>query len=188
MLLNNGIADLMDVSLSELRELVMDREAWRAAIHGVTKSRTWLSDWSERASKEKAMATHSSTLAWQIPWMEEPGRVQSMGSWRVGYDWATSLSLFTFIHWKRKWQTTPVFLPGKSHGQRSLVGYCPWGRKELDTTEQQHFYIGLPDISDGKESACNVGNQGSIPGLGRSPEEGKGYPSSILAWRIPWTI
>ena len=42
------------------------------------------------------------------------------------------------IPWRRKWQPTPVLLPGKSHGQRSLVGYCPWGRKELDTTEQLH--------------------------------------------------
>ena len=42
------------------------------------------------------MAPHSSTLAWEIPWMEEPGRLQSMGSLRVGHDWATSLSLFTF--------------------------------------------------------------------------------------------
>ena len=53
---------------------------------------------------EKAMATHSSTLAWKIPWMEEPGGLQSMGSLRVGHDWATSLSLFTFMHWRRKWQ------------------------------------------------------------------------------------
>ena len=45
----------------------------------------------------KAMAPHSSTLAWKIPWMEEPGRLQSMGSLRVGYDWATSLSLSTFM-------------------------------------------------------------------------------------------
>ena len=71
---------------------------------------------------EKAMAPHSSTLAWKIPWMEEPGRLQSMGSLRVGYDWATSLSLFTFMHWRRKWQPTPVFLPGKSQGRGSLVG------------------------------------------------------------------
>ena len=56
------------------------------------------------------MATHSSTLAWTIPWMKEPGGLQSMGSLRVGHDWATSLSLFTFMHWRRKWKPTPVFL------------------------------------------------------------------------------
>ena len=60
-----------------------------------------------------AMAPHSITLAWKIPWMEEPGRPQSMGSLRVGHDWATSLSLFTFMHWRRKWQPTPVFLLGE---------------------------------------------------------------------------
>ena len=81
------------------------------------------------------MAPHSSTLAWKIPWMEEPGRLQSMGSLRVGHDWATSLSLFTFMHWRRTWQPTPVFLPGESQGQRSLVGYRLWGRTEKDTTE-----------------------------------------------------
>ena len=84
---------------------------------------------------EKAMATHSSTLAWKIPWVEEPGRLQFMGSLRVGHDWATSLSLFTFMHWRRKWQPTPVFLPGESQGQGSLVGCCLWGRTESDTTE-----------------------------------------------------
>ena len=63
---------------------------------------------------EKVMAIHSSTLAWKIPWMEEPGGLQSMGSLGVGHDWAASLSLFTFIHWRRKWQPTPVFLPGES--------------------------------------------------------------------------
>ena len=71
---------------------------------------------------EKAMATHSSTLAWKIPWAEEPGRLQSMGSWRVRHDWATSLSLFTFMHWRKKWQPTPMFLPGESQGRGSLVG------------------------------------------------------------------
>ena len=170
------------------------------------------------------MATHSSTLAWKIPWTEKPGRLQSMGSLRVGHDWATSLSLFTFMHgegngnplqcsylknprdggawwaavygvaqsrtrlkrlnsssssssrlsqgqiqaspvaqvvknppamqetqemqvfdlgvrkfrWRRKWQPTPVFLPGKFHGQRHLVGHSPWGRKESDKTEHTH--------------------------------------------------
>ena len=70
---------------------------------------------------EKAMATHSSTFAWKIPWMEEPGRLQSMGLLRVRHDWATSLSLFTFMHWRRKWQPTPAFLPGESQGWGSLV-------------------------------------------------------------------
>ena len=86
-------------------------------------------------TKEKAMAPHSSTIAWKIPWTEEPGRLQSMGSLRIGHDWATSLSLFTFMHWRRKWQPTPVFLPGKSQGRGSLVGCRRWGRTELDTTE-----------------------------------------------------
>ena len=81
------------------------------------------------------MAPHSSTLAWKIPWVEEPGRLQSMGSLRVGHDWATSLSLFTFMHWRRKWQPTPVFLPGESQGRGSLVGCRLWGRTELDMTE-----------------------------------------------------
>ena len=63
---------------------------------------------------EKEMAPHSTTLAWKIPWMEGPARLQSMGSLRVRHEWATSLSLFTFMHWRRKRQPTPVFLPGES--------------------------------------------------------------------------
>ena len=63
------------------------------------------------------MAPHSSTLAWEIPWTEEPGGLQSMGLRRVGHDWESSLSLFTFMHWRRKWQPTPVFLPGESQGR-----------------------------------------------------------------------
>ena len=84
---------------------------------------------------DKAMAPHSSSLAWKIPWTEEPGKLQSMGSLRVGHDWATSLSLFTSMHWRRKWQPTPVFFPGESQGWRSLVGCSLWGRTESDTTE-----------------------------------------------------
>ena len=71
---------------------------------------------------EKALATHSSTFAWKLPRMEEPGGLQSTGLRRVGHDWATSLSLFTFMHWRRKWQPTPVSLPGESQVQGSLVG------------------------------------------------------------------
>ena len=81
------------------------------------------------------MAPHSSTLAWKIPWTEEPGRLQSMGSRRVRHDWATSLSIFTFIHWRRKWQPTPVFLPGESQGRGSLVSCRLWGHTESNTTE-----------------------------------------------------
>ena len=67
----------------------MDRGAWWAAIHGVSKSQTQLSNFSltfHFGALEKEMATHSSTLAWKIPWMEEPGGLQSMGSLRVGHD------------------------------------------------------------------------------------------------------
>ena len=121
---------------------------------------------------EKAMAPHSSTLAWKIPWMEEPGGLQSMGWLRVGHDWATSLLLFTFMHWRMKWQPTPEFLPGESQGPGSLVGCRLWGRTELATTEANLAAGG----SAGKESTCNVGDRSSIPGLGRSPEERNGYP------------
>ena len=100
-------------------------------VHGViVRTSTYIYTYTE-----KAMAPHSSPLAWKIPWTEEPGRLQSMESLRVGHDWATSLSLFTLMHWRRKWQPTPVFLPGEPQGQGSLVGCRPWGRTESDTTE-----------------------------------------------------
>ena len=92
------------------------------------------------------MAPHSSTLAWKIPWTEEPGKLQSMGMQRVGQDWVTSLSLFAFMHWRRKWEPIPVFLTGGSLGWQSLVGYRLWGRTESETTEatwqQQHVWMG----------------------------------------------
>ena len=89
------------------------------------------------------MAPHSSTLAWKIPWTEEPGGLQSMGSLRVRHDRATSLSLFTFMRWRRKWQPTPVFLPGESQGRGNLMG-CrhgvtqSWTRlKRLSSSQQR---------------------------------------------------
>ena len=83
---------------------------------------------------EKAMAPHSSTLAWKIPRAEEPGGLQSMGLLWVRHNWATSLSFFTFMHWRRKRQPAPVFLPGKSQGWGSLLGCHLWGCKGSDTT------------------------------------------------------
>ena len=84
---------------------------------------------------EKEMASHCSTLAWKIPWTEEPGGLPSMGLHRVRHDSVTSLSLFTLMHWRRKWQPTPVFFPGESQGWGSLVGCRLWGRTESDMTE-----------------------------------------------------
>ena len=232
----------MDVSLSEPQDLVMDREAWHAAIHGVAKSWTRLSDWSDliwsdvkpttqmilvwgqdwepwprvpdqfwefltscwimwrhiaqwkRAWAlaslgqhwEKAMAPYPSTLAWKIPWMEEPGRLQSVGSLRVGQDWATSLSLFTFMHWRRKWQPTPVFLPGESQGWRGLIG-CPlWGRTESDMTEvtyqQQGPHLNLACLlleSVHKSQALETGSWWWGSGLASSRW-------ATLAWKSCW--
>ena len=78
----DGITDSMDVSLGELRELAMDREAWRAAIHGVAKSRTRLSAFTftfHFHALEEEMATHSSVPAWRIPGTAGPGGLPSMG-------------------------------------------------------------------------------------------------------------
>ena len=83
-----------------VRSQVSDKRFWRQMLYIM----------------EKAMGTHSSTLAWEIPWMEQPGWLQSMGSRRVGHNWLASLSRFTFMQWRRKWQPTPVFLPGESQG------------------------------------------------------------------------
>ena len=96
---------------------------------------TLLGETSTTSDMQITMATHSSTVAWKIPWAEEPGRLQFMGSLRVEHDWATSLSLFTFMHWRRKWQPSPVLLPGESQGRRNLVGCRLWGRTELHSTE-----------------------------------------------------
>ena len=85
--------------------------------------------------KSKAMAPHSSTLAWKIPRTEEAGGLQSTGSRRVGHDWVTCLSVFTLMHWRRKWQPTPASLPGESQGRGRVVGCCLWGHTESDTTE-----------------------------------------------------
>ena len=91
--------------------------------------------WVHRVILREGKGTPLQYSCLKNPMEEEPGGLQSMGSLRVGHNWATSLSLFTFMYWRRKWQPTPVFLPGESQGRGSLVGYCLWGRTESDTTE-----------------------------------------------------
>ena len=110
------------------------------------------------------MAPHSSTLAWKILWMEKPGRLQSMGSLRVRHNWVTSLSLFTFMHWRRKWQPTPVFLPGESQGWEAwwaaVYGVAKSQTQLSDFTLTFHFH------ALEKEMAVHF---------------------NVLAWRIPGT-
>ena len=137
---------------------------------GITYSQSYCTSFhfwvlsSFRVHVEKAMAPHSSTLAWKIPWMEKPGRLQSMGSQKVRHDWATSLSLFTFMHWRRKWQPTPVFLLGESQDRGALwaavYGVAQNRTRPSDFTFSFHFH------ALEKEMAAH---------------------SSVLAWRIPGT-
>ena len=107
-------------------------------------------------SPEKAIAPHSNTLAWKIPWAEEPARLQSMGLQRVGHDWATSLSLFTFMHWRRKWQPIPMFLPGESQGQGSLVG-------AIYGVAQNQTRLKWLSSSSSSSSPSQVGSSGYLP-------------------------
>ena len=151
------------------------------------------------------MTLHSSTLAWRIPWTEEPGRLKSMGSRGVGQDWATSLSLFAFMHWRRKWQPTSVFLPGESQGRRSLVGCRLWGCTESDMTEatsqqqqqQQHEVYCFPGGSAGKEIRLQCRRSRFDPWLGKIPWRrewlstpvflpGEFYGQRSLAGYRPW--
>ena len=93
-------------------------------------------------------------------------RIRSSQNWKIQYSFFLSHKTTTkvLLYWRRQWHPTPLLLPGKSHGWRSLVGCCPWGRYESDTTQRLHFHFSL---------SCTG--------------EGNGNPSSIFAWRIPGT-
>ena len=129
---------------------------------------------------EKAMAPHSSTLAWRIQWTEEPGGLQSMGSLRVSHDWVTSLSLFTCMHWRRPWHPTPVLSPGESHGWRSLVGCSAWGRWESATTERLHFHFSLSCIGEGNDSPLQCSYQ-------ENPRDGGAWWAAVYGLAQSWT-
>ena len=116
----DSITSSMDMSLSKLWEMVKDREAWHSAVHGLTKSRTWLHDWT--TTKPITLASHVAQW-WRI-------HLQCMRHKRCGLDpWVGK------IPWRTAWQPTPVFLPGESQGQRRLAGYSPQGCKDSDMTE-----------------------------------------------------
>ena len=117
------------------------------------------------------MAPHSSTLAWKIPWTEEPGRLKTMGSWRVGQDWATSLSLFTFMHWRRKWKPTPVFLPGESQDGGA------WWASVYGVAQS---WTRLKRLSS---SSSSKGNQSWIF-IGRTDEASVLWPPDAKNWLI----
>ena len=94
--------------------------------------------------------------------MEKPGGLQSMGSQRVGHDWATSVSFFLSLQKSCRPEGS-----SKIHSHKKVL-----------KGKNLHF----PGGSAGKNSACNVGDLGLIPGLGRSPGEGDGYPSTPVFW------
>ena len=89
------------------------------------------------------------SFAWKTPWTEEPGGLQSMGSLRVGHDWVTSLWLFTFMYWRRKWQPTPMFLPGESQGRGK-----PGGLPSMGSHRVGHDWS---DLAAGKASSHPCG-------------------------------
>ena len=130
------------------------------------------------------MAPYSSTLAWKIPWTEEPGGLQSVGSQRLGHDWVTSLYTIilyiSYIYGRRRWHPTPVLLPGKSHGRRSLVGCSPWGLKESDTTERLHFHLSLSCIGEGN------GNPLQCSCL-ENPRDGGAWWAAVYGVAQSWT-
>ena len=107
----------------------------------------WVQSLGREDSQGEDTTTHS-ILAWRIPWTEEHGELQSIGLQRLGHNWSDLACTHTLIR-RRWWHPTPVLLPGKSHGWRSLIGCSPWGRYKSDRTERLHFHFSLSCIGEG---------------------------------------
>ena len=114
--------------------------------------------------------TYNCYLAWEIPWTEEPGKLQSMGSLRVRHDWATSLSLFTIVHWRRKWQPTPVFLPGefqgREHGGLLSMGSHRVGHNWCDLAAAAVSFSFVTPWTVAREALCLWDSPGKNTGVG----------------------
>ena len=151
----------MHMSLSKVREMVKDGETCSALVHGVTNSQTQLNDrttttqetpgWSlgQEDRLQKGMATHSSILAWRIPWAEEPGKLQSMGLKRVGHDWVTLT--FTIIF---TWSVTSPSAPSQPLSSTIFsLSIWLWGRQSV----QRRFKKGRVAEKEGLGWASTMG-------------------------------